>query len=253
MVRKTTKTILALLGTSIVLLWLVGAFMPTKNKQPRQFFSIESDDGLGMEVTLENSTDRLAITTLINAWGHLRDRGKWEDLRKTFWEGGTISLSWYDGIFEGFVKASQALSDRGNAPVHLIYAPYITINGNHAIAETSATLIARDKLNGIEMDLTSNIRFYDFLEKRGDKWKIQRRVGIYESDRIDPVSPSILFYLNSLFIEASAKLKQFPTSSKSLAFLLSKKNISLKDNLVEDKTQAMQDLYQEGKLWLINK
>jgi len=232
------------------IIWILGIVLPSQSKQKSEYFTTADDKGLGLMITDSLLTDRITIVSLINAWGHFRDRGKWQDLKNTFWAEGTISLSWFDGPFEAFVGASQKIAAGGNSMTHLIQTPYVVINGDRAIAETNATLKVRAPLKFYEADITSQIRFYDFLERRKGEWRILKRVGIYENDRMDPVSPSMLFYLNSFFVDARSKINKTPPSSKYLAYLLNKKGLKLKQNIVEDKTAEMEALYQEGRAWI---
>jgi len=248
--KNKIKIVLGVLVTAWFIIWGIGIFLPSQTNQKSEYFSTVDDKGLGTQVTAENINDRIAITTLINAWGNFRDRGKWQDLKNTFWPDGKISLSWFDGPFEAFVGASKKIAEGGNSMTHLLQTPYVVIKGERAIAETNATLKVRAPLKFYEVDITSQIRFYDFLEKRNGEWKISKRVGIYENDRMDPVSPSSLFYLNSFFVDARSKLNKTPPSSKYLAYLLSKKGLKLKENIVEDKTAEMEALYQEGRAWI---
>jgi len=245
--NKKIKIGIGILLLAWAIIWIMGSLLPSQHNQKPEYFTTADDNGLGTYVTTENIEDRLAITTLINAWGNFRDRGKWEDLKNTFWPEGKISLSWFDGPFVAFAGASQKIAQGGNSMTHLIQTPYVVINGERAIAETNATLKVRAPLKFYEVDISSQIRFYDFLEKRNGEWKILKRVGIYENDRMDTVSPSILFYLNSFLIDAQSKLNKTPPSSKYLAYLLSKKGLKLKKNIVEDKTIEMANLYKEGK------
>ncbi len=248
--NKKIKIGLGVFAMAWFLLWAVGVFLPSQNNQKPEYFSIADDNGLGRQITDENIKDKLAITTLINTWCHARDRGKWQELKNTFWPGGNIALSWFDGPFEAFVGASQKIAEGGNGMTHLLQTPYVVIKGERATAETNATLKVRAPLRFYEVDITSQIRYFDFLEKRNGEWRIAKRVGIYENDRMDPVSPSILYYLNSFFIDAKSKLNKAPASSKYLAYLLNKKGLKLKENIVEDKTAEMEALYQEGRAWV---
>jgi len=247
---KIIKIVIGLVAIVWFIAWVLGVALPSHSEQKPEYFTTADDQSLGLTMTDSLLKDRMAIVNLINAWGHFRDRGKWQDLKNTFWAEGEISLSWFDGPFEAFVGASQKIAAGGNSMTHLLQMPYVVINGDRAVAETNATLKVRAPLKFYEVDITSQIRFYDFLEQRNGDWRILKRVGIYESDRMDTVSPSLLFYLNSFFIDAQSKLNKTPPSSKYLAYLLNKKGLKLKQNIVEDKTPAMETLYQEGRAWV---
>ena len=67
------------------------------------------------------------------------------------------------------------------------------VNGARATAETSVAILVRQTIEGIVVDLTSNGRFLDRLERRDGVWKMVERAALYEKDRLDPVEPSPKF------------------------------------------------------------
>ena len=196
--------------------------------------------------TSGNGSDRESICELINAWAYHRDRGNWEQLRGIFWPKGTISLSWYDGPFEQFVDSSKKMADTGAQSKHIIAQPFIKINGNRAVSEANVTLHIRGGRSPLEIDLTGHARFYDLLEKREGSWRIFKRTAIYEWDRMDPVQPSLLFWIASLFIN----LKKYPKACRFMGFSLEKAGLKLKDNIIQDNSEELKLLYNEGDDWL---
>ena len=64
------------------------------------------------------------------------------------------------------------------------------VAGGRAVAQTKMTIHQRASLEGIPTDVVCWGRFYDFFEKRDERWAIVRRQPIYEKDRLDPVDPS---------------------------------------------------------------
>jgi hypothetical protein len=87
-------------------------------------------------------------------------------------------------------------------------------------------------------------RFYDFLEKRDDRWAIVRRQPIYEKDRMDPVEPS-----RRLMLDVTV-LSKFPEGYRHLAYLQTKNGFNVKENLPGLRGQAVETLYAEGRAWL---
>src|SRR5205814_8658645 len=55
--------------------------------------------------------------------------------------------------------------------------------GDRALAEARAMLLVRSALQGVEVDVTCYLRFYDWLVRQGGRWLIERRNGIYEIGR----------------------------------------------------------------------
>ena len=196
-----------------------------------------------------NSSDRQAISELIHAWAYHRDRGNWEHLRDTFWPGATISLSWFDGPFEQFVDESRGMTEKGSQAKHLVFQPLIKTNDNRAVSETNFVLLARGSNGPLEIDITTYARFYDLLEKREGSWRICKRTAIYERDRMDPVKPSLLFWILCIFI----KLKKYPKSCRFLCFALEKAGYERTQNIVEDNSNELNLLYKSGDDFLLGR
>jgi GrpB-like predicted nucleotidyltransferase (UPF0157 family) len=139
------------------------------------------------------SSPEAAIAALLNDWAFFRDQGSWDALLGTFHEDGTISLSWYDGPYAGFVAASRKLVTNPNTLVkHHLGVPRIEVDGDRALSEVDVTIMLRAKAPFGEVDTTSLARFYDRLERRDGTWKVLSRTAVYEKDRADPVSqPSL--------------------------------------------------------------
>jgi len=97
--------------------------------------------------------------------------------------------------------------------------------GARAIAQTKMTINQRAMVDGLEVDVVCTGRFYDFFEKRGDRWAIVRRQPIYEKDRMDPVEPS-----RRLMLDVTL-LNRFPEGYRHLAYLQSRNGFTIKDGL----------------------
>ncbi len=196
--------------------------------------------------TSGNISDREAISELINSWVYHRDRGNWDQLRDTFWPEGTISLSWFDGPFEQFVSSSKEMAEKGTQAKHIVSQPFIKVNGNRVVSEANVILLGRGRGGPLEMDMTAHVRFYDLLEKREGSWRIYKRTAIYESDRMDPVQPSLLFWIVCLF----TNFRKYPKACRFLAFTLEKAGYELNKNIVEDNSEELELLYKDGDDWL---
>ena len=189
--------------------------------------------------------DKFEIAELINNWTFFRDQGLWDQLADTFHEEGTISLSWFDGPFTFFVKASKEMSKNNSTILkHLVGTPMIKINGTRAISEVNITIMVRAKTEKGEVDSSAFARFYDCVEKRDGKWKILKRIGIYEKDRLDPVQQP---FLSADFFTG---LDKYPPQFRFLASALEKAGIKISKSAVIDKSQELKNLYKEGSAWL---
>jgi hypothetical protein len=177
-----------------------------------------------------------------------RDQARWDELRDLFHPDGTIAVTWYTGPIGGFVEGSKKMTAAGRAKTkHLIGASRVTINGDRAICDTDVIIMARSKLRGIEIDITSWARFFDRFERRTDRvWRVARRVAIYEKDRMDPVSPSVRFNL----LDRMAGFSRYPASYKHLAASLVRTGQKINNDIAEAGTPADQDLWRNARQWL---
>lgn len=189
--------------------------------------------------------ERTAIADLVNNWAFFRDQEAWDALSATFHEGGTISLSWFDGPHAGFVAASRQLAARGGALLkHYIGVPRIRIDGDRALSEVNVTIMVRAKTPAGDVDTTSYARFIDRIEKRDGVWRISKRTAVYEKDRADPVDRA------ALPAEFFAGLERFPAELRFLAAGLDRSDIPLSPATVLDKSPELAALHAEGDAWL---
>jgi hypothetical protein len=192
--------------------------------------------------------DKSAIAELIQAWGVYRDQGKWAELRGTFTPDGHISISWFRGPFEQFVERCKANATGGNVwSRHHLFAPSIRLSKDRAVAETPVIIRVRQNFKDVPVDLTSNSRFLDRLERHGSGWLIAERAAIYERDRLDPVEPSEEY--EKLFLAGGAA--RFPEQYRYMAFRLAhSEGRTLAPIIYRDGGEETADLYARFSAWL---
>lgn len=150
-------------------------------------------------------------------WGHARDSDDWETLAACFHDDATIGISWMSGLARDFLAGSKAMAAKrrpGTHVKHVFAGPLILVRGGRAFSRCHVTLSARAIIDGHELDFTSLFRFFDLLERRDQAWRIFRRTGVYEKDRMDPVDPRGVpasFY-------ADMDLSAFPPETRYLSF-----------------------------------
>jgi hypothetical protein len=187
---------------------------------------------------------RTEIAELVNAWSFHRDQEAWDDLAACFADGGTISISWFDGAHADFVAASKRLAGGGSLLKHAMGVPRIRVNGERATSEANVAIQVRATTPFGEVDTTSFARFYDRLERRDGRWRIVKRTAIYERDRVDPVDRAALpeaFY---------AGLDRFPPPLRFLGASLERRGVPLQKSAVLDKSPQLAALYRDGDAWL---
>lgn len=191
--------------------------------------------------------DKSDISQLILRWGYYRDHGMWEQLSETFHPDGQIQVTWYVGDFEGFVAASKQMAQRGVNSRHMMKPSLIDIDTERAIAITPVSIVGRAvAAMGVEVDLTSEAQFLDFLEKKAGLWRISRRICIYQKDRMDSVLPSLRFWFMSLLMPTG----KFDPAYKHLGMVLGRAGYEIQPGQVVDNTDACTKLYQQAQRWL---
>ena len=189
-------------------------------------------------------SDREEIRDLIENWVLWRDAGDWERFRSVWHKDGRMEATWFQGTGDEFIEANKAGWARGVRILHFLGGTSIDLVAYRAIAQTKMTISQRDRVEGVLCDVVCTGRFYDFLEKRSDRWGLALRQPIYEKDRIDPVEPGA-----SLQLDAEL-LRRFPEGYRHLAYLQSRIGYAVKPDMPGLKGPEVEALYRRGSAWL---
>jgi hypothetical protein len=193
-----------------------------------------------------DANDKYACAELIQAWGLYRDQGKWPELLATFVPDGRISISWFSGSFGEFVDLCRRSFEAGQRSKHHIFPSMVRVAGDRALAETNIVILVRQKIGDVPVDMTSNARFLDRLERRGGRWAIVERTAIYERDRLDPVEPSEAF--ERLF--KASDLSRYPEPYRYMAARLAAAGRLLAPVVYCDGRPETAALYERYDAWL---
>lgn len=188
--------------------------------------------------------DRSAIREVVENWVLWRDAGDWERFATVWHSDGWMTATWFQGPATKFIEVSREGFNRGVNILHLLGGFTCDVAGTRAIAQTKMTINQRALLDSVLVDVVCTGRFYDFFEKREDRWGIVRRQPIYEKDRLDPVDPSATLKLDA------RRLEGFPEGYRHLAYLQSSVGFTVKQGLPGLRGAAVEKLYGEGKAWL---
>ena len=188
--------------------------------------------------------DKLAIREVVENWALWRDAGDWDRFATVWHDDGWMTATWFQGPARQFVEVSRAGFERGVSILHFLGGFTCEIAGTRAIAQTKMTINQRAMVDGLEVDVVCTGRFYDFFEKRAERWAIVRRQPIYEKDRMDPVEPS-----RRLMLDVTV-LAKFPEGYRHLGYLQSKNGFTVKGNLPGLRGPVVETLYAEGRAWL---
>ena len=190
------------------------------------------------------TNDALSIRQLVENWALWRDAGDWERFATVWHDDGWMTATWFQGPATAFIEVSREGFERGVSILHFLGGFTCDIAGDRAIAQTKMTINQRATVDGVLVDVVCTGRFYDFLERRDDRWGIVRRQPIYEKDRLDPVDPAATLALDAEL------LARFPEGYRHLAYLQSKVGFTVKQGLPGLRGEAVQRLYAEGAAWL---
>jgi SnoaL-like domain len=188
--------------------------------------------------------DQLIIRQLIENWAVWRDAGDWERFATVWHADGVMMATWFQGPASEFIRVTQQGWSKGVSILHFLGGTAIDLVGTRAIAQTKMTISQRGQVHDVLCDVVCTGRFYDFLEKRSDRWGIVLRQPIYEKDRIDPVDPSASVPLDR------ATLASFPKGYQHLAYIQTQIGYSVKRDMPQLTGPEVDLLYARGKDWL---
>jgi len=188
--------------------------------------------------------DRRAIRDLIENWAVWRDALMWDRFRTVWHDDGRMMATWFQGTADEFIKVSHDGYERGVRILHFLGGSSIDIAGARAIAQTKMTISQRARVDGVVCDVVCTGRFYDFLEKRNDRWGLVLRQPIYEKDRLDPLDPTAPLQLDD------GLLARFPEGYRHLAYLQTRIGYKVKSDMPGLDGPEVAALYRRGEDWL---
>jgi hypothetical protein len=189
-------------------------------------------------------TDHRQIRELLENWVVWRDAGRWDQFRQVWHPDGRMMATWFQGSADEFIRVSQDGWARGVSILHFLGGTSIEVAGHRAISQTKMTISQRGDVEGEICDVVCTGRFYDFLEKRNERWGMVLRQPIYEKDRIDPVSPAAKLELDP------ALLARFPEGYRHLAYMQTRIGYTVKPDMPGLKGPEVEQLYIRGAAWL---
>jgi hypothetical protein len=188
--------------------------------------------------------DCRAIRDLIENWAIWRDALMWARFRTVWHDDGRMMATWFQGTADEFIKVSQDGYERGVRILHFLGGSSVDIAAARAIAQTKMTISQRATVDGVVCDVVCTGRFYDFFEKRSDRWGLVLRQPIYEKDRLDPIDPAARLQLDRNLLE------QFPEGYRHLAYLQTRIGYKVKTDMPGLEGPEVAALYRRGEDWL---
>jgi len=197
-----------------------------------------------MITEVSETLDRQQIHELIQNWVIWRDGRDWEHFATLWHQEGRMNATWFQGPALDFIEANRQGWRKGVRIFHTLGGTSIQLNGDRAVAQTKAIVSQRADVDGVECDVLCTCRFYDFLERRAERWGIVLRQGIYDKDRLDPVAPNSTLHLESQLLNA------FPKGYRHLAYLQTRIGYTVKKDMPQSEGPEIEALYRCGDVWL---
>jgi hypothetical protein len=185
--------------------------------------------------------DRQVIREIIENWVVWRDAGMWEKFRTLWHDDGVMNATWFQGPVDKFIEIGRTGGSGGG---HLLGGTSIELNGTRAVAQTKMQITSRFAVEGVACDVACTGRFYDFFEKRSDRWGLVHRQPIYEKDQMIPVVPGTAPKLDEKL------LAQFPDGYRFLAYTQTRMGLTVKRSMPGLKDPELDALYARGEAWL---
>jgi hypothetical protein len=196
---------------------------------------------------VDGRADELEIRRLVEAWAVHRDALDWDRFRTVWHTGGRMMATWWQGPFEEFIRVSQEGFDRGVRILHFLGGSVVDVAGDRAIAQTKMTIAQRATADGVLCDVVCTGRFYDFFERREERWGLVLRQPIYEKDRCDPVDPGVTVELDAEL------LGTFPEGYRHLGYVQTQAGYAVKKDMPGLVGPEVDALYASGEQWLAGK
>src|SRR5713226_2717374 len=115
-------------------------------------------------------SERLRIRDVVENWAVWRDAGDWERFRGVWHPDARMMATWFQGPAERFIEVSRDGWNKGVNILHFLGGSSIDIVGMRAIAQTKMTISQRAEVDGVACDVLCTGRFYDFFERRDERW-----------------------------------------------------------------------------------
>ncbi len=192
----------------------------------------------------DTAADRATIRDMVESWAVWRDSGQWDKLLTLWHDDAVMSATWQQSSGADFVAASRAAWARGVDVEHFLGGMTIDLAENRAVAQTKMTIGQRASVHDVVVDVTCEGRFYDFFERRNERWGIVLRQPIYERDRMDSVTPGAALTLDPAILE------RFPVGYRHLAYLQTVAGMTVKTDMPGRMGAEVDALYRRGRAWL---
>lgn len=188
--------------------------------------------------------DTIVVAELIYLERHLRDKGRWDEMKELYHPESLVRVAWFEGNGHAFVEASKELH-RAGLSKHRLSPSIVRVNGSRAVAETDTVIETRVRWGDVEVDTAANCRLLSMVRKDKGAWRIASLDCIYEKDMVRPVNPT-----DVLPIDATV-LQTFRPSYRFISYNLHSLGRNINAHLPgDDQPELVNQLYAEADAWL---
>lgn len=192
----------------------------------------------------EYAAERQRIREMVEFERYCRDYGLWDEMEKMYREDTKVKISWFEGFGHEFVEQSKKMP----GSKHKIYNTVVEVCGNKAAAEIVAQITSRGEIQGMMVDLVSDVKLLYCLEKEGSGWKICSIDCIYEKDNLIPLWEMGDSQGAASVEKCAQKLRK---SYMFLDMVLEEKGKAVNGELPgEDRPDTVSGLYEKCRTWL---
>jgi hypothetical protein len=196
-----------------------------------------------------STDDIVLVQQLVCREREARDRQWWDEMRDLYADESYVDLSWFQGSGARFIDESIELAKQGTSAKHQLGPVIVRLDRDRtrALATVSASIEARFKIEGVEVDLVSQTRllYRAVKHNNGRPWQLSRLDCIYECDRMTPSIPGQTLRVNP------DDLKTLRSSYKCLAYFLTTRGLSINHELPgDDRPEQVKQAYDDAFAWL---
>ena len=191
-----------------------------------------------------DAADIVAVTQLVLTERESRDLGRWDQMRDCFHPDSRVRVSWFTGTGADFVTGSIDMARRKVLAKHRLGPILVRLAGDRAVASLSAIIDIPATLSGVEVQLSSYVRFLYRAERRDGRWRVLSFDAIYVRDEFTSAIPGV-----SLPVKPT-DLVGFRPTYRMLSYLLKSQGYEVNSNLAgEDRPETCAALEREVYGW----
>jgi hypothetical protein len=174
-----------------------------------------------------------------------RDTAQFDKVAECFEADAYVRTTWFEGTAADYIAQSIEIAKSGRRSMHPMWPAEVKIIGDRATVESMAEIRNRNLVEGVEVDMTMECRFFSRVHRVEGRWKFTSFEGIYIKDRLQSVRPG-----EDLPIDWD-KWSSLRPSYRSLAYIQSLRGYEVSADLLgDDRPDLLERFYRDAHQWL---